>query len=290
MRFISKIDDQEIIQDLKQTSENVEGLLSQKKYDEHGEFTHTTAATHFGTWNKAKEAAGLQTTGRGGPRKYKVNENFFKELTADSVYTIGYILADGCIHSSVLKFECADKDILKQIKTAMSAQQPIRKVNREEHWQDYWRLRIYSKTIVDSLSERYGIGPAKTRSLPYPSMPDDLLAHFVRGYFDGDGSVWKRKQDNKVIVAFSTSTKSFLPQLSDQLAESTEMRPGSFNCYYHDDESLRTCHLTYSQGDAILLYDFMYGAKGIFSNRKKQKFDQAMQSRDKIHRPRYNMS
>ena len=36
--------------------------------------------------------------------------------------------------------------------------------------------------------ESFGVVPRKTATLRWPDLPEPMLRHFLRGYFDGDGS------------------------------------------------------------------------------------------------------
>ncbi len=50
-----------------------------------------------------------------------------------------------------------------------------------------WFLTLASKNMVERLME-IGMMPRKTyRDDPLPDMTEDMLPHFIRGYFDGDG-------------------------------------------------------------------------------------------------------
>ncbi|MEL3972227.1 LAGLIDADG family homing endonuclease [Rossellomorea oryzaecorticis] len=39
----------------------------------------------------------------------------------------------------------------------------------------------------------HGIQPNKSLSIQLPTIPDSYLNHFIRGYFDGDGSIYKSR-------------------------------------------------------------------------------------------------
>lgn len=64
----------ELLQDLRKTSEKVEGKVSYQDHMKHGEHSPATAQQRFGSWNKAKEAAGLKKTKQGGGYRGKIAE------------------------------------------------------------------------------------------------------------------------------------------------------------------------------------------------------------------------
>jgi intein/homing endonuclease len=52
----------------------------------------------------------------------------------------------------------------------------------------------------------------KSNDMIFPDIPKEYLADFIRGYFDGDGSIMLLK-NNKVNCAFTSSSKIFLDTL-----------------------------------------------------------------------------
>lgn len=59
------IQDEELIRDLQRADENTNEFLSISKYKEIGEFSERPHIDRFGSWNNAKEAAGLEITKAG---------------------------------------------------------------------------------------------------------------------------------------------------------------------------------------------------------------------------------
>jgi hypothetical protein len=79
-------------------------------------------------------------------------------------------------------------------------------------------VRVDSKILTDKLLQ-YGIDNNKTRTLSgnlFTLIPENMHQHFIRGYVDGDGSIFFDKSSNtpKFSVA---STKNFLISLQSIL-------------------------------------------------------------------------
>ena len=81
-------------------------------------------------------------------------------------------------------------------------------------------LILSSKHMCESL-EKYGLTQNKTFTITFPNfLNEKLIPHFIRGYFDGDGttSVFKRKDNGKVdccislmsSIQFCQGAKNFL--------------------------------------------------------------------------------
>lgn len=50
-------------------------------------------------------------------------------------------------------------------------------------------IKIANKKIISDLS-KIGLVPNKSLSLDFPDIPSDYARHFIRGCWDGDGSVY----------------------------------------------------------------------------------------------------
>lgn len=154
--------------------------------------------------------------------KYAINNEFFKSWSKEMAWVLGFICADGCIllgprNGGVLSIGVAEKDleILEKINKALDSEYPIRK--KLTNSQTYcYRLDISHRGIVDDLIN-LGVTPRKSKTLSWPDIPKDLVWHFIRGYYDGDGSIFygkgytNRKGISNLQLRTSVlGTKSFL--------------------------------------------------------------------------------
>ena len=114
-------------------------------------------------------------------------------------------------------------------------------------------------------------------------MPDKVLPHFVRGYFDGDGSVWvgiihkdRETQHLAIQTVFTSGCRSFLEHLSAKLEDS-----GIFGRVSCEKGYFR---LTYSVLSSLKLAEFMYSnsTNKPFLQRKKRVFDKFLKQRMRL--------
>ena len=65
--------------------------------------------------------------------------------------------------------------------------------------------------------QKIGMIPNKSLKLKFPNIDKSLYKHFIRGYFDGDGSIVQqiRNNNNHPVLVTITSTKSFCNTISD---------------------------------------------------------------------------
>lgn len=137
--------------------------------------------------------------------KYVFNENFFENIDTESkAYWLGFLYADGCIIETkshdgtkipqTVQISISEKDIemlykfMKDI--ALDKSIYIGIAHNKKSITRYSRIQIGSRKMCTDLIG-HGCTPRKTYTLEFPQdVPEYLLRHFIRGYFDGDGSVY----------------------------------------------------------------------------------------------------
>ena len=78
-------------------------------------------------------------------------------------------------------------------------------------------LEQRSQKTVDDL-KKLGCVENKSLILTFPSkeqVPEEFIYHFIRGYFDGDGSICKKEKSNCTNYSINiVGTESFIKSLS----------------------------------------------------------------------------
>lgn len=150
--------------------------------------------------------------------KYEINLSFFKFWGSEMAYVLGFIFADGCIRiypsrfEYSLKIEIKDLNLLKKINKVMKSEIPI-KVQQYKTGM-FYELSIFRKSIVDDLL-KLGLTPRKSLTLKFPQTPLKFFFDFLRGYFDGDGSVIYYR--GRLRINMTSGTKSFLEKIKESL-------------------------------------------------------------------------
>lgn len=132
---------------------------------------------------------------------YNVDVEFFENIdTEEKAYILGYIFSDGHISKNgILMFGCDkyDEDILYKIRYAMKSNHPI-KSKLNSNGTPISLLNISCKEIFKKLLE-LGFNNRKSYGMDFnklvENIPNNLLNHFARGMFDGDGSIKIYKYD-----------------------------------------------------------------------------------------------
>ena len=120
-------------------------------------------------------------------RYHKVDEKFFKRWTKESSYLLGWMYSDGNVTEDkrTFRFHISKKDegILKIFKKILKSEHKI-----FTHG-NYAVFQVHSRKMCQDLTS-LGCHPKKTAKIRFPkNMPKKYISHFVRGYFDGDGSI-----------------------------------------------------------------------------------------------------
>lgn len=210
-------------------------------------------------------------------RKYSLNEHYFDNINSeDTAYFLGLLYADGCNHLNKVDIDLQeqDKEILSIFsKYLYEGNEFLQYIDGRNGYKNKYRLTISSKTISQQLN-KLGCVAQKSLILQFPDwlINPILQRHFIRGYFDGDGSISRYKRGNNYDYNWSlVSTKIFCDKVSD-IIEKT--------CKIHICDKL-TCPNTsditntiYIRGyhQILQVMGWLYQDATIYLERKYQKY------------------
>ena len=215
--------------------------------------------------------------------RYTIDETFFDEINSDAkAYILGFIAADGYVgdekHNNVV-ISSKDYDILEKIKRFLSFSGEIKERNKGgfENSQISFVIAFSNKHISQVL-RNYGLIPQK--SLTFSKIPDcipkDLIFSFIRGYFDGDGSITYSqrtygKNNHQYIYPRGEMSIIATKQLLEEIIKICDIKT------YSIKES-KTFGMYYlyvsSKKELINLYEKLYKNSSISLERKAKKWNQ----------------
>lgn len=145
-----------------------------------------------------------ETTDR---RTISVNHSYFNEIdTPEKAYWLGFILADGSIkklNQICVALQREDRGHLERLRDALSPDSNISdyEANNNVTGKRYptSTLSVTSKQMIDDLAN-HGVVSNKTKvEQPKLDLSDDLIRHYIRGFFDGDGwiSIYDRRPQDR---------------------------------------------------------------------------------------------
>lgn len=216
----------------------------------------------------------------------KINHDYFENIDSEhKAYWLGFIYADGSITKKAyekgsytyrlrmeLMFE--DKYILEQMALDLESDlKPKEYYNDTSSFEGYNKpkhtayIMFSSKKMGEDLV-KLGVVPNKTLILKsLPSIPDNLMKHFIRGYFDGDGSVYLTK-DNTIKTAFY-GTHDFINSIQDFLIKELNLTKKKIT----DQKEANVSFVGMAKQESEKLYHYMYDEATIFLNRKYEKYN-----------------
>lgn len=129
-------------------------------------------------------------------RQYYSNFQYFKEIDSkDKAYFLGFIAADGCVFDRYnnrqqkllsIGIHKKDEEVLIKFLYYLKSNNPINYT--QSKITPIVSIQIVSNELCNYLS-KYNIVPNKTWTYFPINIPNEFWWHFLRGFFDGDGSV-----------------------------------------------------------------------------------------------------
>lgn len=218
-------------------------------------------------------------------RKYSFDSSFFSDInTEEKAYWLGFIVADGYLMEDGLRIALSTKDInhLEEFKKAIKSDHPISITasNGFDVETSVCVIAIYSTEIVKQLN-KLGLTNNKTFDAKFPILKPELIHHFARGFFDGDGSISTYQVFNnkphcpnyytKYEVTF-TGTIDFLSDIKSYMIQAG-LNPDVKLQQRHKDRDNNVRTLKYSgKRNAQKIFSYLYKDATVFLQRKYVRF------------------
>lgn len=162
-------------------------------------------------------------------KQYTCDAHFFDTIdTEEKAYFLGLLASDGWIGDGgqVALGLSGEEDaiVLERLCSALKTDARIsRKQPNYPGAKPHFTLRLTSQRLATALSQ-HGVGPRKSLTLAFNHViPANLMRHYVRGYFDGDGSVSIRRDGNALVGV--TSSRLFVEGLAAYLQRTLGLNP-----------------------------------------------------------------
>lgn len=127
--------------------------------------------------------------GKRGPKPLaRISPTWTRELA----YAVGLITTDGCLSKDGrhIDFTSKNKDLVETFRTCLGISNRIgMKISGYTGRKEYYRVQFGDVSFYNWLLE-LGLTPHKSRTLPALAIPDEFFFDFLRGSFDGDGTIY----------------------------------------------------------------------------------------------------
>ena len=135
-------------------------------------------------------------------RKHNCNEDYFEKIDSNKkAYWLGLLFADGYVRKRKqfngkhkqggivgISLKNGDEYLLEKLIIDLESTYKLSKQIKDEFLS--YKLEVNSSKMADDLIN-LGCVPNKSLKLLPPILTEEFIPHFIRGYFDGDGSIGK---------------------------------------------------------------------------------------------------
>lgn len=212
---------------------------------------------------------------RGLKNKYVINEGFFSKWSPEMCYVLGLLFTDGCVQvdkdgkSTHVCLSLNDLSLLEKVRNLVGSNHNIYKMRQK----GLYSLRFGREKILKELN-RLGMVPNKSKIIKFPDIPDEYTRHFIRGCWDGDGSVFFQYKKKLLMTFYVSGSKDFIEKLEDILNK----KAGLSKRVIYSRPSGTSFYFKYAHNDSIKLFHYMYGGvpDHMFLDRKYDKFKESI--------------
>jgi AraC-like DNA-binding protein len=203
--------------------------------------------------------------------KINVNEDFFASWSDEMAYVLGVIYTDGCLHAGskydhslqtkgrAFRFDVAQKEpeLLTKVLNLMGSNAKLYHIKRREYVSgvagELFRFSINNNKVYNDLI-KLGLTPRKSRTIDFPNMPEKCIRHFMRGCWDGDGSVYIEKRNSSIAASFTSGSLKFIKGLLKYL-EIAGLP--SITIHTHRGKNL-SYYFRFRDSSCLQLYHYLY--------------------------------
>ncbi|MBQ4060559.1 MAG: LAGLIDADG family homing endonuclease [Bacilli bacterium] len=213
-------------------------------------------------------------------RALNKNKEYFSFQSHNMTWLLGFLASDGSVSSSdntiKIGLSAKDKEILEKIKNEVEIENKIVEYTTNNGFDCvdlHWTCKEHKEELA-----KYGITSKKTFTIKPPiNLESKYYIDFIRGYFDGDGSV-NLLHSNKKIVGLRwqicSATQEILEWIVDVLEKQYNVPKVKV---YKDNIRSNYYYFQYSTQSTKLIYNILYTPNSLFLKRKKDHFDKIIQ-------------
>ena len=200
-------------------------------------------------------------------KKINLDEDFFSYWSPETAYVLGIIYTDGNLYreSSSKKGRISvsqkNPELLNKIKALMNCDAKLRFLPRRQYNEvvagELYILAFNSDKIFADLL-KFGLTPRKSCDMNFPSIPQEYVRHFIRGCWDGDGSVYtsRTKTYLGIHASYTSGSLPFIQEMISQLESAAMAKP-----VIHSNKGNNPSYYFKVHGeDCRYLYHYLYEA------------------------------
>lgn len=150
------------------------------------------------------------------------NNIFENGWNAENAYIFGWITSDGCLlkegrnkSAYAVRICSNDEDIIIWLHNKLCNGNKIYR-----HGENGFLIKYRNTESIKFMMD-YGLKERKSLDMKFPNIPNAFFGSFLRGYFDGDGSIVLRTTRYNIYgqASFTSGSFDFLQNLQEKLIE-----------------------------------------------------------------------
>lgn len=221
-----------------------------------------------------------------GKRGPKIKE-FNLAWNPNLAYCIGLFATDGCLYGDGrhIDFTSADIQLVRLFKELMGFPNPISYKISGSSSRQCPRLQLSSVGFYQWLL-KIGLTPRKSLTLGPLNVPNQYFSDFIRGCFDGDGSIYsymdpRWANSHMFYISFASGSITFVKWLQEQLKKILDIH-GHIAITKHETKH-KFYQLRFAKTESIVLIKKMYYNKQVpCLERKRHKIRAILRKHIKI--------
>lgn len=238
-------------------------------------------------------------------RKNTAKHDYFDNIDTElKAYFLGLIYADGAIVSNknrqkqlIISLQEDDGYILETLCNEITPQRKITIANPPSVIKNNWKKRAVYKVSSDQICDsliKLGCGPRKSIvGMQFPVLKKELIPHFIRGFFDGDGCIYNKVVSNTYVrktayilknpfkpkyqrrIVIGCTDKIFMKTIEKYLS-----LYGISKFYWQSRVRTNRIYILNieRQQDVQKFYDYIYQNASLYFKRKYEKFSKTISS------------
>jgi len=150
----------------------------------------------------------------------KINEGFFKSWSNEMAYVLGVIYTDGNLYCDkgrkIYRFVVSQKEpeLLNKLLKLMDCNAELQHRKKHGITGEIYLFNVHHLQIYSDLIS-FGLSPNKSKTIDFPNIPQEFVRHFVRGCWDGDGSIYF--ESGKLRGSYTCGSLNFIERLVQEL-------------------------------------------------------------------------
>lgn len=206
-------------------------------------------------------------------RKYDIDVDYFETIdTPEKAYILGFLATDGYNSNTYVSASIQNKDVevLEFVRNQICKETII----SSKRWTPNVSVLHFSSVKLCRDLSKLGIIKNKSKVIRFPNIEDKLLSHFIRGCFDGDGSIMYReykdgRKKKGIIMNYACASIDFINKLEQILKDKCNLSDRKIHVHKKSG-----CFYLQYNGSANVkkIYEFLYKNDCFSLKRKKDKF------------------